>query len=195
MKKITFLFLIAFISLSSVKTYSQEAFLGEIRMFAGTFAPRNWALCDGQLLPISQNTALFSLLGTNYGGDGLTTFALPDLRGRVPMHPGNGPGLTNRIQGKQGGTETNVLTTAQMPAHTHTVNAIKDDGNTNVPTNALPANTKLLDKEYSSSTTNTVIMNSDMINSTGGGQSVNNMQPYGTVQFIISLTGIFPSRN
>jgi microcystin-dependent protein len=98
-----------------------EPFIGEIMIFGGNFAPRGWAFCDGQLLPVSQNTALFSLLGTTYGGDGRTTFALPDLRGRVPLHPGTGPGLSSRQLGEKGGTETNVLTIGQMPAHNHTI--------------------------------------------------------------------------
>ena len=100
-----------------------EPFIGEISMVAFTFAPRGWAFCDGQLLAISQNTALFSLIGTTYGGDGRTTFALPDLRGRVPLHMGNGPGLTSRPEGQKGGSETVTLTVSQMPAHNHQANA------------------------------------------------------------------------
>ena len=97
-----------------------EPFIGQIQPFAFNFAPRNWALCDGQLLPISQNTALFSLIGTTYGGDGRTTFGLPDLRGRVPIHQGHGPGLSSYVIGQTGGSATNTLTQAQMPSHTHT---------------------------------------------------------------------------
>ncbi|AWG21283.1 phage tail protein [Flavobacterium faecale] len=164
-------------------------------MFAGNFAPRGWAFCDGQLLAISQNTALFSIIGTTYGGDGRTTFALPDLRGRVPMHPGNGPGLSGRSLGQSGGTETNTLNISQMPSHSHTVNAVSTDGNTNDPTNALPANTKVLDKEYSTAATDAVIMKSTMISPAGGNSSINNIQPYRTVNFIIALQGIFPSRS
>ena len=194
MKKITLLFLVVFLGFSNLKTNAQEAFIGEIRMFAGTFAPRGWALCDGQLLAISQNDALFSILGTTYGGDGRTTFGLPDLRGRVPMHPGNGLGLSSRRLGEKGGTETNTLTVAQMPSHNHTVNAVKVDGNTNDPSGAYPANTKILDKEYSTETKDTA-MKADMISNTGGNQPFNNLQPYNNVNFIISLYGIYPSRN
>jgi microcystin-dependent protein len=194
MKKITILFLLTFTLLGSQKAISQEGFIGEIRMFAGNFAPRNWAFCDGQILSIAQNTALFSLLGTTYGGNGQTTFALPDLRGRVAIHPGSGPGLTPRVQGEVGGTETNTLTVAQLPAHNHTVNASTADGDQNVPTNNLPGNTKALDKEYVSTAANTT-MNPSMIGVTGQGQPVNNVQPYGTVNYIICLYGIYPSRD
>src|SRR4051812_1587744 len=100
-----------------------EPYIGEIMMFAGNFAPRGWALCDGSLLSISQNTALFSILGTTFGGNGQTTFGLPDLRGRLPMHPGQGPGRTGRTLGESGGAETVTLNTTQMPAHTHTASA------------------------------------------------------------------------
>src|SRR6478736_5724856 len=101
--------------------FAQDPFVGEIRLFAGTFAPKGWAFCNGQLMSISQNTALFSLLGTTYGGDGKTTFALPDLQGRLPMHFGQGPGLSNRDLGEKAGSETVALTTSQMPLHGHTV--------------------------------------------------------------------------
>ncbi|MCW2118610.1 phage tail protein [Flavobacterium sp. 7A] len=196
MRKITFLFLIVFISFSSTKAVAQsEPFIGQISMFAGNFAPRGWAFCDGQLLAISQNTALFSILGTTYGGDGRTTFGLPDLRGRVPMHPGTGFGLSRRSLGESGGSETNTLNISQMPSHSHTVNAVSTDGNTNDPTNAVPANTKVLDKEYSTAATDAVIMKSTMISPAGGNSSINNMQPYKAINFIIALQGIFPSRS
>ncbi|WP_342448689.1 tail fiber protein [Tamlana crocina] len=192
-KRITIgFFLLCFVF--SFQLNAQEGFIGEIRMFAGNFAPRSWALCDGQLLAISQYQALFSILGTTYGGDGRTTFALPDLRGRVAIHPGSGPGLSTYRQGSKGGTETNTLTVSQMPPHSHTVNAVVEDGNQSVPTGNLPAGTKALDKEYSDAAANTT-MNSTMIGNSGGGQPVNNIQPYGTVNYIICLQGIFPSRN
>ncbi|EGV42667.1 phage tail protein [Bizionia argentinensis JUB59] len=162
-------------------------------MFAGNYAPVGWAKCEGQLLAISSNSALFSLLGTNYGGDGQTTFGLPDLRGRVPMHYGNGPGLSAYAQGQSGGSESNTLTVANLPAHNHQVNAVLDDGDSASPKYNFPANTKLLDKEYSANTSNTT-MNSSMIGNTGNNQPVNNMQPYQTVTFIIALQGIYPSR-
>jgi microcystin-dependent protein len=192
-RTITILCLLLCLSFSNT-TNAQEPFLGEIRMFAGNYAPRGWAKCEGQLLPISQNTALFSLLGTMYGGDGRTTFALPDLRGRVPMFHGNGPGLPTYTQGEKGGTVTNSLTVANLPAHNHAVNAVDLEGDSPSPTNNYPANTKLLDKEYIGDGTTTT-MNSNMIGNTGNNQPVNNMQPYLTVTFIIALEGIYPSRN
>ena len=173
---------------------AQEPFIGEIRMFAGNFAPRGWAKCEGQLLAISSNTALFSILGTRYGGDGRTTLALPDLRGRVAIGSGTGPGLTPRSLSQRSGSETNMLTVANLPAHNHSINAVTADGNTSVPGGNLPAGTKLLDKEYSDATATTT-MNATMVSSTGGGQAVNNMQPFLTVTYIIALQGIYPSRN
>lgn len=192
MKK--FLLIGLFAILSFGKTKAQETILGEIRMFAGNFAPTGWAFCQGQLLPIAQNTALFSLLGTTYGGDGRTTFALPDLRGRVPVGFGQGPSLSNRVIGEKFGTETVTLTTAQMPAHSHTVNAVTTEGNQNLPTNSLPANTKALDKEYSDANANTT-MKATMVNPTGGNQPFGVTQPSLGVNFIIALQGIYPSRN
>ncbi len=192
-QKITVLCLFASLLISNL-SFSQDPFIGEIRMFAGNFAPRGWALCDGQLLPITQNTALFSILGTTYGGDGRETFALPDLRGRVPMHAGSSPGLSPRNLGQKGGTETNTLTIAQLPPHRHSVSAVAEDGNQSVATDNLPAGTKVLDKEYSDAAPNTK-MSDFMINATGGGQPVNNIQPYQTVNFIIALHGVYPSRN
>lgn len=194
MKKFLLIGLFAILSMGKANAQQVEVFLGEIRMFAGNFAPTGWAFCQGQLLPIAQNTALFSLLGTTYGGDGRTTFALPDLRGRVPVGFGQGPGLSYKDLGQQFGTETVTLTTAQMPAHSHTVNAVTSEGNQNLPTNSLPANTKTLDKEYSDAASNTT-MKSGMIGITGSSQPVNISQPSLGVNFIIALQGIFPSRN
>ena len=184
---------------------AQECFIGEVRMFAGNFAPRNWALTDGQLLPISSNTALFSILGTTYGGDGRTTFALPDLRGRVSVHPGTGPGLTPRSLGQKSGSETNTLNVNQLPSHNHTAsttstlkattaggtteiptgNVLADDGNDRIYA-AGPANTDMGASAIESSTT---------VNNNGGGQAVNNMQPWLGINHIICLQGIFPSRS
>lgn len=182
-------------SFGTSKSFAQAGFIGEIRMFAGNFVPQSWAFCDGQLLPISQNTALFSIVGTMYGGNGETTFALPDLRGRVAIHAGNGPGLTNKQQGSTGGTETTILSIANMPAHSHTValNASTNVGTTNDPTGSFPANTSVLDKEYTSSSNAT--MGSTTTTTTGNNTSFSNMQPYGTVRYIICLNGVYPSQN
>ncbi|WP_418602405.1 phage tail protein [Hwangdonia sp.] len=193
-KTITLLSLLLCLSFSNSTHAQSDPFIGQISMFAGNFAPRGWALCDGQLLPISQYSALFSILGTTYGGDGETTFALPDLRGRVPMHEGSGPGLTNRPLGQKFGSETNTLAVNQMPSHSHTVNAVTDDGNQSVPTGNLPAGTKVLDKEYSNAASNTT-MNANMINANGDNQPVNNIQPVLVINYIIALEGVYPSRN
>ncbi|MBQ0786919.1 MAG: phage tail protein [Oceanihabitans sp.] len=158
-------------------------------MFAGNFTIAGWEKCEGQLMPINQNTALFSLLGTTYGGNGVNTFGLPDLRGRVPMHYGNG-----YTQGDPGGSATNSLSVANLPAHNHAVTAVVDEGDSSLPTNNYPAETKLLDKEYASGGT-TSTMNSSMIGNTGSNVPVNNMQPYQTVTFLICVSGIYPPRN
>ena len=190
MKKLLLIGLFAILSFG--KTKAQEPIIGEIRMFAGNFAPTGWAFCQGQLLPIAQNQALFSLLGTTYGGNGTTTFALPDLRGRVPVGFGQGPGLSNRVIGEQFGSELVTLNINQMPSHNHTVNAVTSEGNQNLPTNSLPANTKTLDKEYSDANANTT-MKATMVNPTGGNQPFGVTQPSLGVNFIIALQGIFPS--
>ena len=192
MKKFLLIGLFAILSFGKIK--AQEPILGEIRMFAGNFAPTGWAFCQGQLLPIAQNQALFSLLGTTYGGDGRTTFALPDLRGRVPVGFGQGPGLSNRVIGEQFGSELVTLNINQMPSHNHTVNAVTTEGNLNLPTNSLPANTKALDKEYSDANANTT-MKATMVNPTGGNQPFGVTQPSLGVNFIIALQGIYPTRN
>jgi microcystin-dependent protein len=174
-----------------------SAYIGQISLFAGNFPPRNWAFCDGQLLSIAQNTALFSILGTNYGGNGQTTFALPDLRGRVPMHTGSstGPGLSPHSLGEVSGAENITLISSQMPAHSHFVNGVASGGNQSSPAGNLPAiestGTSL---DYSNAATNAT-MNAGMIGIAGGNQPHSNMQPYSCVNFIICLYGIFPSRN
>ncbi len=175
-----------------------DPFLGEIRMFGGNFAPVGWAFCQGQLLPISQNTALFSLLGTTYGGDGVQTFALPDLRGRVPLGMGQGPGLSPYVEGQAGGAETVTLTTPQMPAHSHTVAATETQSTTD-PKGAVPANTQpptpgTPPKVYGASPDGKTTMNSAMIGITGGNLPITVQQPYLAVNYIIALQGIFPSR-
>jgi len=165
-----------------------QPFLGQIMLFAGNFAPRGWALCNGQILSIAQNTALFSLLGTTYGGNGQTTFALPDLRGRVPNHAGQGPGLSNYVQGQVGGEESVTLNTNQIPPHTHTQPATNGLQSTNRPNNALPAEGGVYANESDGSAFHPT-------SSTGGGQPHDNLSPYLTVNYVIPLEGIYPSRN
>ena len=195
-----------------------DPFLAEIILFGGNFAPRGWALCDGQLLSISQNTALFSILGTTYGGDGRTTFGLPDLRGRVAMHPGSGPGLTTRRLGEKSGVESVILNTTQIPAHNHTATATASGTGTGTsygtdtqadsgfvggrtwshvgpnlfkdatPNVAMKAGNVTLDNL-------TVTVDNVTVNNTGGSQNHTNIQPYLCVSFIIALQGTFPSRN
>lgn len=172
-----------------------EPFIGEIIMFGGNFAPRGWALCEGQLLPIDQNTALFSILGTTFGGDGRTTFALPDLRGRVPVQPGNGAGLTNRVLGQKGGSEEVTLSTNEMPAHNHSVGCQTAVGNQGTPQNHLLAAENVGQADLYSNVAGNATMASGMIVNNGGGQPHNNMQPFLGINFIIALVGIFPSRN
>lgn len=170
-----------------------EPFVAEIRIFAGNFAPRGWAFCNGQLLPISQNTALFSLIGTTYGGDGRTTTALPNLEGRAPMHPGRGPGLTDRRLGQRGGVEMVTLSEAQMPNHTHTLRAANDIADSPVAVGnsfALVAGGQI----YQTSS-NLVPMADQALPSTGGSQAHNNIQPFLTMNFIIALVGLYPSRS
>ncbi|TDN93245.1 tail fiber protein [Microbacterium sp. BK668] len=167
-----------------------DPFIGELRCFGFNFAPRGWALCNGQLLSISQNTALFSLLGTTYGGNGTTTFGLPDLRGRVSLAFGQGPGLSNRTQGEQAGTETVTLTAATIPAHGHTVAASSAATSKN-PSGAFPAVTGA---GSSYGTTGDLTMNAAMIGGGGSGQPHDNMPPYVVLNWCIALEGVFPSR-
>ncbi len=167
-----------------------EPFIAEVRIFALHFAPRGWAFCSGQMLPIAQNTALFSLVGTTYGGDGRTTFGLPNLQGRAPMHPGRGPGLSDRRLGQRGGTQIESLTETQMPAHRHTIEVTDRPANTDTPS----ATTRL-----ARTTTNLYGPANDLEKMgdpvIGGGQAHNNMQPYLVLNFCIALTGLFPSRS
>lgn len=172
-----------------------EPFIGEIKMVGFNFAPRGYATCDGQLLPIAQNTALFSLLGTTYGGNGQTTFALPDLRGRVAIHQGTGAGLTPRQIGSNGGAETATLTTAQLPAHNHPLQAQSAAGNSRDPGgNALAQEATAQTATYSATAPN-VAMNAASVGNTGTGQGHENMSPFLVVNFVIALEGIFPPRN
>lgn len=169
-----------------------EPYVGEIRMFAGNFAPRGWALCDGQLLAVSQNDALFSLLGTIYGGDGRTTFALPDMRGRIPLHQGQGPGLSQRRLGAKAGAENVTLTTNQLPSHTHDFNANTQPATTDMPSGSVIAaggNIGIFrDANQDVSFASTTVLNS------GGSRSHSNLMPTLCVHFIIALFGIYPSR-
>jgi microcystin-dependent protein len=174
-----------------------DPFVAEIRIFPFNFPPTGWAFCDGQLLPISQNTALFSLLGTTYGGDGKSTFALPDLQGSAAMHPGQGPGLSLYDLGQIGGSETVTLLVSEIPAHAHGVGrALNDAGNNISPVNAVWAQSAAgrgaaaLYKDGSP----TGKVNIQSLNITGGGLPHNNMQPYLTLNFCIALQGIFPQR-
>ncbi len=177
-----------------------DPFIGQIIMFGGNFAPRGWAFCSGQLLPIAQNSALFSILGTIYGGDGRTTFALPELRGRAAVHAGNGPGLTNRPLGSRSGTETNTLNITQLPSHNHTatMRAESAPGTTGNPTGNLLGVITTGANIYAPPVPATeVSMASDsiVVGNTGNNQPVNNMQPYAAVNYIIALVGTFPSRS
>ncbi|WP_218598148.1 phage tail protein [Polaribacter sp. NJDZ03] len=201
-----------------------DEYIGIIKIFAGDFAPRGWAFCEGQLLAINSNTALFSILGTTYGGDGRTTFGLPDLRSRVPVGLGNGPGLTPRRLGEKDGTEHNVLNVTQMPPHTHA--AVLTSTGSATATIAIPAfddtgdspdpsNTAVLAKAentagtemnlYTNSAADTTlkpftapitnISGEVTVGLTGAGQNINNMQPFLGLNYIICMQGIFPSRS
>ena len=166
-----------------------EPFIAQIIMFGGNFAPRGWALCDGALLAISQNSALFSILGTTYGGDGRSTFGLPDLRGRFPLHPGSGAGLTSRSLGQKGGSESHILTLNQLPSHGHTMQASSDDGEDTSPVGNFMAVSD--DRNYIGTSGSSM----GSTNDTGGSQAVDHMSPFQAVNFIIALVGTFPSRN
>lgn len=166
-----------------------QPYVGEIRMFAGNFAPAGWAFCEGQLLAIAANETLFQLIGTTYGGDGQSTFALPDLRGRLPLHMGTGAGLSNRIMAAQGGTENVTLTVQQIPAHTHPPLCRAANGTQTGPGNGVWASSGL--NQFSSGAANTA-MNAQNIGAFGGSQPHENVMPYLAVSFIISLFGIFP---
>jgi len=171
-----------------------EPFVGEIRMFAGNFAPRGWAFCDGQLLAVSQNDALFSLLGTIYGGDGRTTFGLPDLRGRLPIHAGNGPGLSERRLGAKGGAEKVTLTVNQMPSHGHVVKASTNPGGETRPEGNVYASDTPVDVYFQNPPV-TENMNNSTLSHVGGSRSHTNLMPFLCIHFIIALFGIYPSRH
>ena len=169
-----------------------DPFIAEIRIFAGNFAPRSWAFCNGQLLPVSSNTALFSLIGTTYGGDGRTTTALPNLEGRAPMHPGRGPGLTSRRLGERLGSTTSTISLAELPNHSHSAHASNLGPTKPIATNnSLPTFAGL----YSDDTSNLVSMATEVVGEAGGGQSHENLQPYIAINYIIALDGTYPSRS
>ena len=172
-----------------------EPYIGEIKMFAGNFAPRGYALCNGQLLSIAQNTALFAILGTTYGGDGRVTFGLPNLQSRVPMHWGNGPGLSQHFIGEMSGTNTVTILNSNMPTHTHTLGCNTASSSTS-PENATFSGNARLGQSYASAPSGAAIpMNIQAVGLTGGNQPHNNLQPYLGLTFIIALQGIFPPRN
>jgi microcystin-dependent protein len=171
-----------------------ESFIGQITLFAGNFAPQGWALCDGRLLPINQYQALFSILGTMYGGNGTNNFALPDLRGRVPVGVGIGPGLTDRRQGDMGGVERIALTTSQLPIHSHSVNcdiSAPPPQRSSNPKDNLPG---MAASGTSYGPNVSAAMSNAMVGPSGGNQSHDNMQPYSCLNYIICLDGIYPSR-
>lgn len=168
-----------------------DPFVAEIRIFPFNFPPKGWAWCNGQLLPLSQNTALFSLLGTTYGGDGKSNFALPNLQGSVPMHPGQGPGLSLHDLGETGGSQTVTLLQSEMPAHSHVLRAVNDDGLSETPVNNTPAKNKF----YDNTAQPTTIMSPQALSPAGGSLPHNNMQPYLTFNFNIALQGVFPPRS
>ncbi|SOE20030.1 Microcystin-dependent protein [Spirosomataceae bacterium TFI 002] len=173
-----------------------EPFIGQLLLFAGNFAPRGWAFCQGQLLPISQNTALFSILGTLYGGDGETTFGLPDLRGRVPVGVGSGPGLSPKSIGQKFGNENHTITESQLPPHSHAINATSKPPSQNTPQGASLASgdrVTPMDNIYAPAGANNIPM--APTGNTGSGQAFNISQPSLGMNYIIALQGIFPSPN
>jgi microcystin-dependent protein len=175
-------------------------FVAEIRIFPCNFAPTGWAVCNGQLLPISQNTALFSLLGTTYGGDGKSTFALPNLQGCVPMHTGQGPGLSLHDLGESSGSDAVTLLSTEIPVHGHFLNATTSAGTAADPSGLLYANGSWSDQgssgavQYYSATAPNVQLNPNTLAPAGGSQPHNNLMPYVTLNFCIALQGVFPPR-
>lgn len=202
MKKMFFTLVFCAVSLCN---YAQEAFIGEIRMFAGNYPPRDWALCNGAILQITQYSALYSIIGITYGGNGTTNFALPDLQGRVPLGMGNGQGLSSRTIGSKGGAETATLTVAQLPMHNHPTIVTSASGTTNTASSdkllASPsavqvnATTAKAVNIYTTSTgNNSVQLAPSSSVSQGGNQPHDNMVPFATINFIICINGIYPSR-
>lgn len=167
-----------------------EAYIGQIIPFAGNYAIQGWAVCDGQILPIQQYTALYAVIGTTYGGDGVTNFALPDLRARVPLHAGVGPGRSNRPLGSTGGQESVTLQTQQLPPHGHAVVAYSQGGTARGPSNSFLANASAVYNLTADGTT----LNTGAVAQTGGGQAHDNMPPFATLNFLICIEGLFPPR-
>lgn len=176
---------------TTVAQAEDEPFLGEMIWVPYNFAPRGWAFCDGQILPIAQNTALFSLLGTTYGGNGQTTFALPDMRGKLMINAGQGPGLSDYVQGEMGGDASHTLLQVEMPAHTHGFQASTTTASATTPGGSLYGQTAT-GKQYGNGPTASMSING--VGVSGGGQPHNNMMPYGTLNCIIAIQGIFPAR-
>ncbi len=172
-----------------------DPFVAEIRIFPFNFAPRGWAFCNGQLLPISQNTALFSLLGTTYGGDGKSTFALPNMQGNAPMHPGQGPGLSLHDLGETGGSETVTLLESEIPAHSHALRASPDQADLTAPTQTRSLAGSQGGTIYVTGSPPLTMMAPESLPPAGGDQPHNNMMPYLTLNFCIALQGVFPPRS
>ena len=172
-----------------------EAYVGEIRVFAGNFAPLGWALCDGTLLPIADNQVLFTLIGTTYGGDGQSTFALPDLRGRAVIHQGTGPGLSPYVIGEPVGQETITLVAAQMASHSHSFSGTASAGNTATPGPAVVLAATPSGQPIYDGTANPIALSPQAVTTAGGSNPHNNRQPFLALTYIISLFGIFPSQN
>ncbi|HET9424172.1 MAG TPA: tail fiber protein [Gemmatimonadaceae bacterium] len=172
-----------------------DPFVAEIRIFPFNFAPRGWAWCDGQLMPLSQNTALFSLLGTTYGGDGKSNFALPDLQGRAPMHPGQGPGLSLHDLGETGGSETVSLLESEIPSHSHALNGTVENGTQGTFQAGVTLAASIGGNLFQTTTNaNLAQMNPNALAPAGGDQPHNNLQPYLTFYFCIALQGVYPPR-
>lgn len=193
MRKLNIL-LLFFVLSGSLQLSAQDNFVGQIMIVPYNFSPVGWHDCDGSLMSIAENDVLFSLIGTTYGGDGQTTFALPDARGRVMVDDGSGPGLTSNVIGQQGGAENVTLAATQLPAHRHTVNAVTAGGTKGSPSGAVFANTGVLDKDYADKVPDTT-MAPGMVSAVGASQPHNNIQPYLTMKCVIALYGIYPPRN
>jgi microcystin-dependent protein len=181
---------------SPLNINGSDPYVGEIAIFCGNYAPNGWAFCDGRLLSIGDNSLLFQLIGTTYGGNGETTFAVPDLRGRAPMHsnPIPGPSLSNRQIGETGGTETVTLSTQQLPSHSHQLGVSTAPGTTASPLGAVPADGGNGSAQYTPSTANLLTQPSQVLGGVGGNTPHENMQPFLVVNYIISLSGTFPSQ-